>query len=455
MSRKEAKFDAHELFFSITDQASTILSSNEVFIRISGYQKEELIGQFHNVIRHPDMPRVVFKILWDHLKNEKPVVAYVKNKTKEGGYYWVLAVVFPLNDQLVSIRLKPTSPLFSVVRELYFKLLMAETSGAMELSEPMLFENLDNLGYKSYDDFMSDALLSELGERKKLLATTEAEAKICSDVTTPLGLKLKVLLQYSQILMERYGHWFEKIDMYNHVKSTFEEKGLLLRHLARDIVFLSLNASVASYKVAVGGETFGVLASDIRINAKENDRLINHIHTLSESLADTLNELIFTVSALSIQIEMVTYFIEESLRCNTHVSGSQISKNLDSLVSLVSLVFVYSEKLSAMQLKMDFFIQESSKYLDQLERQVMYLGYIQVYGIIEAASNNDETIGFGGIFLQLKGLIQDTSEEIAVLQKIGINFHAENRNLMEESGRIREVVDQLRIEADTIKTIGG
>jgi hypothetical protein len=152
---------------------------------------------------------------------------------------------------------------------------------------------------------------------------------------------------------------------------------------------------------------------------------------------------------------MVTYFIEESLRCNTHVSGSQISKNLDSLVSLVSLVFVYSEKLSAMQLKMDFFIQESSKYLDQLERQVMYLGYIQVYGIIEAASNNDETIGFGGIFLQLKGLIQDTSEEIAVLQKIGINFHAENRNLMEESGRIREVVDQLRIEADTIKTIGG
>jgi PAS domain S-box-containing protein len=455
VSRKEAKFDAHELFFSITDQASTILSSNEVFIRISGYQKEELIGQFHNVIRHPDMPRVVFKILWDHLKNEKPVVAYVKNKTKEGGYYWVLAVVFPLNDQLVSIRLKPTSPLFSVVRELYFKLLMAETSGAMELSEPMLFENLDNLGYKSYDDFMSDALLSELGERKKLLATTEAEAKICSDVTTPLGLKLKVLLQYSQILMERYGHWFEKIDMYNHVKSTFEEKGLLLRHLARDIVFLSLNASVASYKVAVGGETFGVLASDIRINAKENDRLINHIHTLSESLADTLNELIFTVSALSIQIEMVTYFIEESLRCNTHVSGSQISKNLDSLVSLVSLVFVYSEKLSAMQLKMDFFIQESSKYLDQLERQVMYLGYIQVYGIIEAASNNDETIGFGGIFLQLKGLIQDTSEEIAVLQKIGINFHAENRNLMEESGRIREVVDQLRIEADTIKTIGG
>jgi aerotaxis receptor len=447
---KEAKFDTHELFFSITDQASMILSGNEVFVRISGYKKEELIGQFHNIIRHPDMPCVVFKVLWDHIKNDKPVVAYVKNKTKEGGYYWVLAVVFPLNDQFISIRLKPTSPIFSAVRELYFKLLMAETSGGMESSEPMLVENLHNLGYKSYDDFMSDALLSEFSARKKLLVATETEAKIYSKVTTPLGLQLNVVFQYSQTLMQSYGHWFEKIEMYNHVKSTFKEKGVHLRHLARNIVFLSLNASVASYKVASGGETFGVLASDIRINAKENDRLITHVHTLSESLADTLNELIFTISSLSIQIEMLTCFIEESLQCNGEISGAEISEKLDSLIELV---LVYSEKLSALQLKMDCFIQESIKHLDQLERQVMYLGYIQVYGIIEAASNSDETVGFGGIFSQLKGLIQETSEEIVIMQKIGINFHTENRSLIDEAERIHAVVNQFRSEADAIKTM--
>lgn len=445
---KEAKFDTHELFFSITDQASMILSGNEVFVRISGYKKEELIGQFHNIIRHPDMPCVVFKVLWDHIKNDKPVVAYVKNKTKEGGYYWVLAVVFPLNDQFISIRLKPTSPIFSAVRELYFKLLMAETSGGMESSEPMLVENLHSLGYKSYDDFMSDALLSEFSARKKLLVATETEAKIYSEVTTPLGLQLNVVLQYSQTLMQSYGRWFEKIEMYNHVKSTFNEKGVHLRHLARNIVFLSLNASVASYKVASGGETFGVLASDIRINAKENDRLITHVHTLSESLADTLNELIFTISSLSIQIEMLTCFIEESLQCNGEISGAEISEKLDSLIELV---LVYSEKLSTLQLKMDCFIQESIKHLDQLERQVMYLGYIQVYGIIEAASNSDETVGFGGIFSQLKGLIQETSEEIVIMQKIGVNFHTENRSLIDEAERIHAVVNQFRSEADAIK----
>ena len=450
IAMKEARFDTNELFFSITDHASTILSGNEVFVRISGYQKEELIGQFHNIIRHPDMPRVIFKLLWDHLNNNKPIIAYVKNKTKEGGYYWVLGAVFPLNNQLISIRLKPDAPIFTLVRELYFKLLMAETIGGMESSELILLENLQNMGYKSYDDFMSDALLSELSERKKLLAAMDAETKICSEVSTPLGQHLRILLQYSQTLMQRYEYWFEKIEMYNHVKSTFEEKGVHLRHLARNIVFLSLNASVAAYKVAKGGDTFGVLASDIRINAKENDRLITQIHTLSESLSDTLNELIFTISSLSIQIEMVTYFIEESLQCNSQTTASEISEKLDSLIELV---FVYSEKLSVLQLKMDCLIQESTKHLDQLEQQVLYLGYIQVYGIIEAASNRDETVSFGGIFSQLKGLTQDTSEEITIMQKIGIDLLTENRNLMEESERIKTIVNQFRSEADTIKTM--
>jgi aerotaxis receptor len=308
---KEAKFDTHELFFSITDHASTILSGNEVFVHISGYAKEELIGHFHNVIRHPDMPKVVFKTLWDHLRNDTPIVAYVKNKTKEGGYYWVLAAVFPLKERYVSIRIKPNSPIFTAVREIYFKLSIAESKGGMEASEPMLLELLHQLGYSGYDHYMADALLSELNERKKLLSgrsTTDIASTFASNM--PLCHTLKVLLEHSQIVMNRYEQWFDKIDMFKEVKSTFEEKGILLRHLARDIVFLSLNASVASYKVSNGGETFGVLASDIRINAKENDRLIGHIYSLVQSLAGTLNELIFTVSSLRIQIEMLTYYIE-------------------------------------------------------------------------------------------------------------------------------------------------
>lgn len=444
---KEAKFDTDELFFSITDHASTILSGNEVFIRISGYQKEELIGHFHNVIRHPDMPKIVFKTLWDHLKNDKPIVAYVKNKTKEGGYYWVMAAVFPLGERYISIRIKPNSPIFSAVRELYFKLLMAESKGGMEASEAILEGLLGELGYSGYDHFMADALLSELVERKKILEADQSNNDNHTYNETPLTSHLVSLLEQSQILMRRYEQWFDKIDTFKEVKTMFEEKGIVLRLLARDIVFLSLNASVASYKVASGGETFGVLASDVRINAKDNDQLIAQIHTQAQVLSDTLNELIFSVSSLRIQIDMVTYFIHETLIQNTQSASKELSGNLTTLVSLVSL---YSEKIHILQSQMQQTIQDSLKHLDQLEQQVMYLGYIQVYGIIEAASNNNESVGFGGIFAQLKDLIRNTSVEVETMLKMGLSFSNENQKLIHESEILHANIQQFQFEAKSL-----
>lgn len=444
LAMKESKFDTNELFFSITDHASTILSGNEVFVRISGYQKEELIGRFHNIIRHPDMPKIVFKTLWDHLKNDKPIVAYVKNKTKEGGFYWVMAAVFPQDDRYISIRIKPNSPIFSAVRELYFKLLMAESKGGMEASEALLGNLLGELGYTGYDHFMADALLSELIERKKILQerhTTEEEISYSDSA-------LRTLYDQSQVLMRQYERWFDKIDTFKEVKTVFEEKGIILRTLARDIVFLSLNASVASYKVASGGETFGVLASDVRINAKENDRLIAEIHNLSQSLSCTLNQLIFSVSSLRIQIDMVNYFIHETLNQKTQCTSSELSNNLNTLVSLVSL---YSQKIYTLQTQMQQSIQESLKHLDQLEQQVMYLGYIQVYGIIEAASNNNESVGFGGIFTQLKDLIRTTSEEVGGMQKMGLSFSSENQKLLGESEKLHSLIEQFRLDTQNIQ----
>lgn len=435
---KEAKFESNELFFSITDDDSTIISGNEVFVRISGYAKSELVGQFHNIIRHPDMPRVVFKTFWDFLKADKPVVAYVKNKTKEGGYYWVLAAVFPLKDRYVSIRIKPSSSLFPIVRELYFKLLMAENRGGMEESGILMASLLKELGFESYEHFMSRALLSELLERQKnnnAVSMTENEKG--DDLFTQL---LGSLLEISQTLMKRYDKWFDKIELFIEVKQMFTEKGIKLRHLARDIVFLSLNASVASYKVASGGETFGVLASDIRINAKENDALITRIDSLAQSLSETLNEMIFTVSATRIQMEMIIYFLQESCIQNNMTECSELGNNLKTLVDLAQS---YTLRLATLQTKMDQNIQECLKNLDQLEQQMMYLGYIQVYGLIEAASNSNETIGFGGIFYQLKDLIHSTSDEIVSLHKIGLNFSAENQALIRESHSLAHVIDEM------------
>lgn len=442
VTMKEARFDLHELFFSITDLNSTILSGNETFVRISGYHKEELIGHYHNVIRHQDMPKIIFKVFWDYIQAGKPIVAYVKNKTKEGGYYWVLSVVFPLNEKYISIRVKPNTQIFSSIRELYFRLLMAETKLDSKASEELLFELLHNLGYRDYDHFMNEVLLSELLERKELLSQKQVTEDECS-IGTSENKEIQSLCETSSELLKKYATWFERIDLFSKIKSEFEEKGEVLRSLARDIVFLSLNASVASYKLETNGETFGVLASDIRTNAKDNDILIEKIHEQTQSLTHSLNDIIFLISYISLQMEMITYFIRELLTNN----DTTLYWNIETLLELVS---TYNAKLTKQPYQIDKSVKQISVYLEELDQQVMYLGYVQVYGIIESARTADDKLGFGEIFSQLKNLIAKTSEEVLYMKKITDNFLKDNERGFNELEIIQNMLNRFQEQSVTL-----
>lgn len=444
---KEAKFDSSELFFSITDKQSTILSGNNVFIRISGYSKNELIGQYHNIIRHPDMPKVIFKTLWDYLNANKPIVAYVKNRAKDGSYYWVLAAVFPLSDRYISIRIKPNTKIFAAIKELYFKLLMVESKENIEASSAMVSTILGDLGYANYDHFMSDALLKELQDHQAVIS--EISHRHEDDNFSPLLKNFQSIHSYCKSLMNEYDQWFEKIAMFNGIKLMFEEKGLSLRHLARDIVFLSLNASVSSHKIAHGGETFGILARDIRNNAKENDVLINDIQVTVNKVSDSLNAIVFAIASMRLQIEMVTNFIEEVSSNNSDMKLDEMSGNV---CDLIALILEYTAKTNVLQNTLDLQITESLDYLDQLEKQIMYLGYIQVYGFIEAASSHEESVRFKVIFSQLKTLVTQTSQDIDVMQKSGKYFYIENRHLMEKSKTINMLLRHVKDEMMIIKT---
>ncbi|MBL8708421.1 MAG: PAS domain-containing protein [Rhodospirillaceae bacterium] len=91
----EVKFDRDDIIVSKTDTKGMLIYVNQTFLDISGYSETELLGQPHSMIRHPDMPRCIFKLLWDRLQSGKEIFAYVKNMTKSGDYYWVLAHATP------------------------------------------------------------------------------------------------------------------------------------------------------------------------------------------------------------------------------------------------------------------------------------------------------------------------------------------------------------------------
>ena len=85
-----------DFLVSETDKKGVIRFANEDFCRIAQYKNHELIGEPHNIVRHPDMPKVAFKDLWDTIKQGKIWTGFVKNKTKNGDFYWVFATVYPL-----------------------------------------------------------------------------------------------------------------------------------------------------------------------------------------------------------------------------------------------------------------------------------------------------------------------------------------------------------------------
>lgn len=95
-----------EDIISRTDLNGTITYANDLFCEISGYSADELIGKPHSIVRHPDMPKSVFKDLWETIKNKKQWVGIVKNLRKDGGFYWVKAIVSGVykNDVLVEYK---------------------------------------------------------------------------------------------------------------------------------------------------------------------------------------------------------------------------------------------------------------------------------------------------------------------------------------------------------------
>jgi PAS domain S-box-containing protein len=152
-----------ELIVSKTDLKGRITYGNRAFNHYSGFTERELLGKQHNIVRHPDMPRAVFQLLWDRLKAGQEVFAFVKNIAKSGSFYWVFANVTPSYDAqgkllgYFSVRRKPNPAAIAVIQPLYRKMLQVEkdarTQDAIAASTQLMLDALAAQNI-SYDDFV-------------------------------------------------------------------------------------------------------------------------------------------------------------------------------------------------------------------------------------------------------------------------------------------------------------
>ncbi|WP_229070052.1 PAS domain-containing protein [Actinoplanes sp. DH11] len=160
----ERTFGEDEIIVTKTDTKGVLTYANKVFLRLSALTEAEAIGRPHSLIRHPEMPRSVFKLLWDSLKDRQELFAYVVNLASDGAHYWVLAHVTPSFDergQVVgyhSSRRKPDRAAVAAAQELYGRLRAEERRydnprAALDAGWEMLQSTLSGRG-QTYDQFV-------------------------------------------------------------------------------------------------------------------------------------------------------------------------------------------------------------------------------------------------------------------------------------------------------------
>ena len=158
----EIKLSSKRYIVSKTDAKGIIEYGNDYFVEISGYSEAELIGQPHNIVRHPDMPKVAFKLMWDRINKGQNFMAVVKNLAKDGSYYWVVTdfepKLNPITNEIIShtaFRKAAPQKAIDKIAPIYAKLLEIEKDSGMEASEKYLYGFLEE-NNTTYDDFIND-----------------------------------------------------------------------------------------------------------------------------------------------------------------------------------------------------------------------------------------------------------------------------------------------------------
>ncbi|MBN8608419.1 MAG: PAS domain-containing protein [Caulobacterales bacterium] len=279
----EIVFGFDELFFSRTDSSGIIQFGNSVFQRVSIYEWDELLQKPHKVIRHPDTPRGAFRLLWDSIKAGAPFGAYVKNRAKDGRFYWVFAIVTPVEGGYLSVRLRPSSDLLAVLKTEYSALAERERRENLAPvdSAALLLDRLHALGFRDYQSFMATALGREL-----------------SALDAHLGRPRYKPIEFFQRLQEAAQTLLIQAEI------------IADAHINNENV--PLNFRVLAAQLGQEGAAIGVISANYALLTAEIQTILESFTTAAKDVFQTINEGYFLACTARVQQEVLVLFQAES-----------------------------------------------------------------------------------------------------------------------------------------------
>lgn len=300
-----------ELFFSTTDRRGIIRSGNRVFVRISQYRLDELVGAPHNINRHPDMPAGAFELMWSRLLAGEPMGAYVQNMAADGGTYWVFATITPLGDGFLSVRSSPCAPAFDVVRRVYRAARADEEAltqaghhraEVARFGRDVLGRHVRSLGFDSYESFMFEAFVSEMATRRHLLGRQSWQRP---GATGPAATLLAATVELDTAL-DQLG---DRMAQYRSLAARLAPASTHLLASAHALEAASDHAVEASD--ASERKVLSNVARVMRTPMREAVGALNDLAARLDQLLHTARRVSFTIALAQLHAEMVVRFAIE------------------------------------------------------------------------------------------------------------------------------------------------
>lgn len=395
---RESSFNFDELFFSRTDRKGIILSGNSVFQRVSQYDWHEFLKKPHNVIRHPAMPRGVFQLLWDTIRAGNPIGAYVVNKAKDGSYYWVYALASPIDNGFLSIRLKPSSPIFETVKKKYAELLNQEQSKKLSPkdSAEILLQEIMNLGFHSYHHFMTEALMKEIECRQEKLGLARNSAI----------WKLRNILDLGEQLQKKCEGIF----------SAFQK-----------IAFAPLNLEVQAERIGEEAATISVVSSQYSSISqqiqKETAKFLNS-GNLGNAIKENVLSCQFDVCNLILTKELLDFFKNET-------KETPIDKNVEmEFLDGLSRVGIENVKKSLTEVETVF--GQFDVIFQEIRKLTTTLDIVGLTGKIEAARIKNDSRDLLGLLEDLMTFKATLKQALHEIDDIGKALIEQTREMKSE-----------------------
>jgi aerotaxis receptor len=406
VTQNEVTFPSSEKLISSTDLKGFILHCNDAFVRTSGFTRDELIGQPHNLIRHPDMPQIAFSVMWNQLKAGKPWMGMVKNRCKNGDFYRVDAYITPISEHgavigYESVRSAPLREDVKRAEVVYAK--YAVYNGKKQADQPTI---------KTEPGILQSPYLLLIGVALMCLLLGLAYGPIAG-----LGIALVSAMAIALIAIRRVSAVYSLIDdklshafshpvaqmTYSVRKGQIAKLETLLKSEKSHLDTVLTRIENASDSVIESAATVGLLAQTNSKNLLSQQAETGNVATAMNEMTATIQDVSLNVSKTAENAETCRSLAinGESTAEDTIASITQLSETARSIGLAVTALSKQSGK-----------IIDAAKTIDQIAKQTNLLA---LNAAIEAARAGDQGRGFAVVADEVRSLAmktQDSTKEI-------------------------------------------